>query len=210
VVKPSGQDKTDAKSRILDAADDIFVRRGIDGARMQEIADDAGVNKALLHYYFRSKAELARAVWLRIAALFVPGVLQMMASDLPLDDKIDRFVDAYHTTLTRHPYLMAYVVSEAARHPDLVEDFYSPERRRAARKMIEKLRDQIDNGVKTREMRPLSAEQFFVTLAGSCLFPFAARPMIAEALGLGPGAHREFMERRRTELPAFLKMALHP
>ena len=180
MVKLSGQTKTDAKSRILDAADDIFVRRGIDGARMQEIADHAGVNKALLHDYVRSKAELARAVWLRIASLFVPGVLPMMASDLPFDDKIDRFVDADHTTLTHHPYLMACVISEAARHPDLVDDFCSPERRRAARKMIEKLRDQIDNGVKTRE------------------------------LGLRSGAHREFMERRRTELPAFLKMALHP
>ena len=59
MVKPSGQTRVDAKSRILDAADEIFVRRGIDGARMQEIADHAGVNKALLHYYFRSKAQLA-------------------------------------------------------------------------------------------------------------------------------------------------------
>jgi hypothetical protein len=146
---------------------------------------------------------------LRIASSFAPGILQMMASDLALDDKIDRFVDAYHTTLTRHPYLMAYVISEAARHPDLVEGFYSPERRRAARHMIDKLRQQIDDGVKAKKMLPVSAEQFFVTLAGSCLFPFAARPMIVEALGLGSSGHRQFMERRRTELPVFLKRALH-
>jgi AcrR family transcriptional regulator len=208
MVKPSGQAKTDAKSRILDAADDIFVRRGIDGARMQEIADHAGVNKALLHYYFRSKTELARAVWLRIASSFVPGIFQMMESDLSLDDKIDRFVDAYHTTLTRHPYLLAYVISEAARHPDLVESFYSPERRRAARRMIEKLREQIDDRVKAKRVPPVSAEQFFITLASSCLFPFAARPMIAEFLGLGTAGVREFLDRRRTELAAFLKRAV--
>jgi AcrR family transcriptional regulator len=208
MVKPSGQIKVDAKSRILDAADEIFVRRGIDGARMQEIADHAGVNKALLHYYFHSKAELARAAWFRIASSFAPGVLQMMASDLSLDEKIDRFVEAYHATLTRHPYLMAYVISEAARHPDLVEEFYSPERRRAARRMIEKLRQQIDDGVKTRTMSPVSAEQFFVTLASSCLFPFAAQPMIGQALGLNAAGLREFMERRRTELPAILKRTL--
>jgi AcrR family transcriptional regulator len=59
---------------------------------MQEIADHAGVNKALLHYHFRSKTELARAVWLRIASSFVPGIFQMMASDISLDEKIDRFV----------------------------------------------------------------------------------------------------------------------
>jgi AcrR family transcriptional regulator len=140
--KPSGQTETDTRQRILDAADEIFVRRGIDGARMQEIADHAGVNKALVHY-FRSKANLARSVWLRIASSFVPGILEMMASDLSLDDKIDQFVDAYHTTLTRHPYLLAYVISEAARHPDLVDDFYSTELRQAARRMINKLREQI-------------------------------------------------------------------
>ena len=99
MVKPSGQTKVDAKARILDAA--VFVRRGIDGTRMQEIADHAGVNKALLHYYFRSKAELAQTVWFRIASSVAPGIPQMMASDLPLDDKIDQCVDACHPT--RHP-----------------------------------------------------------------------------------------------------------
>jgi TetR/AcrR family transcriptional regulator len=208
MVKPSGQTETDTKQRILDAADEIFVRRGIDGARMQEIADHAGVNKALLHYYFRSKANLARAVWLRIASSFVPGIFEMMASDLSLNDKIDQFVDAYHTMLTRHPYLLAYVISEAARHPDVVEDFYSTERRQAARRMINKLREQIDEHVKGKKLAPVSAEQFLVTLTSSCLFPFAAQPMIADVLGLGPTGVRAFMKRRRRELPAFLKRAL--
>ena len=209
MVKPSGQPETDTKQRILDAADEIFVRRGIDGARMQEIADHAGVNKALLHYYFRSKANLAQAVWLRIASSFVPGILEMMASDLSLGDKIDRFVDAYHTTLTRHPYLMAYVISEAARHPDFVGDFYSSERRQAARRMIDKVQKQIDDLVKGRRLEPASAEQFLITLVGSCLFPFAARPMIATVLGLDATGVRKVIERRRTDLPAFLKRALH-
>jgi TetR/AcrR family transcriptional regulator len=208
MVKPSGQPETDTKQRILDAADEIFVRRGIDGARMQEIADHAGVNKALLHYYFRSKANLARAVWLRIASSFVPGILEMMASDLSLGDKIDRFVDAYHTTLTRHPYLLAYVISEAARHPDLVDDFYSSERRQAARRMVDKLQEQIDERVEAKKLAPVSADQFLITLASSCLFPFAARPMIAEVVGVGPTGLMAFMKRRRRDLPAFLKRAL--
>jgi hypothetical protein len=132
----------------------------------------------------------------------------MMASDLPLDDKIDHFIDAYHDRLTRHPYLLAYVISEAARHPDLVGDFYSAERRQAARRMIDKLREQIEARVAAKKMAPLSAEQFLVTLAGSCLFPFAARPMISELLGLGAETFDGFMVQRRTVLPAFLKRSL--
>ena len=192
MVKPSGQPGTATKTRILDAADEttprpaIFVRRSIDGARMQEIADHAGVNKALLHYHFRSKADLARAVWLRIASSFVPGIFQMMGADISLDEKIDRFVDAYYTRLAKHPFLLAYVTGEAARHPDFVDDFYSAERRKAARRMLERVREQINERAKRKEIAPVSADQFLITLVGSCLFLFVAQPMIAEALGLGP------------------------
>ncbi|HJY08546.1 MAG TPA: helix-turn-helix domain-containing protein [Bryobacteraceae bacterium] len=210
MVKPSGQIKEDAKTRILDAADAIFVRHGVDGARMQQIADHAGVNKSLLHYYFRSKAELAEAVWMRIASSFIPGLFQMLASDHSLEEKIDRVVDAYHTLLTRHPYVLSYIVSEASRRPALVDDFYSSERRQATRRMIDKLRTQIDKQVKLKKMAPMSAEQFLVTLLSSCQFPFVARPMMMRVTGLEPAEFMEFMERRRTELPAFLKRALKP
>jgi AcrR family transcriptional regulator len=210
VVKPSGRKRRtkDTETRILDAADVVFVRRGIDGARIQEIADHAAVNKALVHYYFRSKADLARAVWFRIASSFAPGVLQMLSSELSLDDKIDRFVDAYHAILTQHPYLLAFVVSEAARRPDLVQDFYSSARRQAARRMIGKLREQIEAQVKLKKIAPVSAEQFFITLASSCIFPFVARPMLAEVLGVSSEQLLGLIEQRRTALPAFLKRAL--
>ena len=208
MVKPSGQTSTDTKNRILDAADEVFVRRGIDGARMQEIADHAGVNKALLHYHFRSKADLARAVWLRIASAFVPGIFQMLGSDISLDEKIERFVDAYHTRLAKHPYLLAYVIGEAARHPDFVGGFYSTERRKAARRSLERVREQIDERAKRKKITPVPADQFLVTLVASCLFPFVAQPMIAEALGLTPKGLRDLMKRRRTELPALLKRTL--
>jgi TetR/AcrR family transcriptional regulator len=208
MVKPIGQSKKDTKTRILDAADAIFVRRGIDGARMQEIADKAGVNKSLLHYYFTSKAELARAVWLRIAVSFAPGILEMLSSDLSLDDKIDRYVDAYHTLLTRYPYLLAYMVSEGARRPEFTDEFYSPERRQAARRMMKKLSDQINEQVKKKKMMPVSAEQFFVTLASSCMFPFAAQSMMKDFLGFDRKEFLNFLEQRRVFLPEFLKRAL--
>ena len=132
----------------------------------------------------------------------------MMASDISLDEKIERFVDAYHTRLAKHPYLLAYVIGEAARHPDFVGDFYSAERRKAARRSLERVREQINERAKRKKITPVPADQFLVTLVGSCLFPFVAQPMIAEALGLGPKELRDFMKRRRAELPALLKRTL--
>ena len=68
--------------------------------------------------------------------------------------------------------------------------------------------EQINERAKRKKIAPVPADQFLVTLVGSCLFPFVAQPMIAEALGLTPKGLRDFMKRRRTELPALLKRTL--
>ena len=70
----------------------MFVRRGTAGARMQEIAAEAGVNQALLHYYFRSKEQLARAAFERAGSQLMPAIVRVMASDAAIEDKVRRVV----------------------------------------------------------------------------------------------------------------------
>jgi hypothetical protein len=82
----------------------------------------------------------------------------MMASDISLDEKLDRFVDAYHTRLARHPYLLGHVISEAARHPEFVGDLYSAERRKAARRTVERVREQINQRAKRKKIAPVPAD----------------------------------------------------
>src|SRR5678816_1164176 len=95
----------DAEARILEAARSVFIRRGTAGARMQEIAAEAGVNQALLHYYFRNKEHLARAAFERAAKGFMPAVVQVIASDGKLEDKVRRVIDLELDHLSRAPYL---------------------------------------------------------------------------------------------------------
>src|SRR5690242_2930283 len=83
----------DTESRILDAAHRVFVRAGTAGARTQEIAKEAGVNSALLHYYFRTKERLAEAVFRRAAGQLMPAVIGILASDLALEEKIAQVID---------------------------------------------------------------------------------------------------------------------
>src|SRR5438094_8998727 len=91
------------EARILDAAHAVFVRRGTAGARMQEIAAEAGVNQALLHYYFRSKDRLSKAAFERAAAQFMPAVVRVLASDAPLEAKVARIIDLELDHLARAP-----------------------------------------------------------------------------------------------------------
>src|SRR5262244_3697892 len=98
------------EQRILDAAHAVFVRRGSAGARMQEIAREAGVNQALLHYYFRSKDGLAQAVFLRAARQLLPAVIEVLSSDRELEDKVARVVEMELDHLSRNPELPGYVL----------------------------------------------------------------------------------------------------
>src|SRR5438876_5102498 len=95
----------DAERRILDAAQAVFVRRGTAGARMQEIAAEARVNQALLHYYFRSKEQLAQAAFARAGSQFMPAVVDVMASDASIEDKVARVVALELDHLSRVPFL---------------------------------------------------------------------------------------------------------
>src|SRR3954466_6008424 len=107
----------DTEARILDAAHSVFIRRGTAGARMQEIAAEAGVNQALLHYYFRNKEQLARAAFERAARGFMPAVVQMIASDIGLEDKVRRIVELELDALSRAPYLPGYIIGEVTHRP---------------------------------------------------------------------------------------------
>src|SRR5881227_963028 len=110
----------DTEQRILDAAHAVFVRRGTAGARMQEIAAEARVNQALLHYYFRSKDQLARAAFERAGAQLMPAVIQVMAGDGGVEDKVARVIELELDHLSRAPYLPGYIIGEVTHHPERV------------------------------------------------------------------------------------------
>src|SRR5262245_15403101 len=91
---PQERDR-DTEQRILDAAHAVFVRRGTAGARMQEIAEEAGVNKALLHYYFRNKARLGEAIFRRVASGLFARVGAILGGAATLDEKVRQVVALY-------------------------------------------------------------------------------------------------------------------
>src|SRR5688572_31479086 len=110
-ARPPAPDR-ETEQRILEAARAVFIRRGTAGARMQEIAAEAGVNQALLHYYFRTKDRLAQAVFREAAGRLVPAAMRVLGSDLSLGDKVEGFVHLYIDTVRESPFLPGYVLAE--------------------------------------------------------------------------------------------------
>jgi Transcriptional regulator len=210
---PSAPDG-DTEERILEAAQAVFVRRGTAGARMQEIAQEAGVNQALLHYYFRTKERLAEAVFRLVAGQVIPRVLGFVASDASIEEKVERFIHLYLDTFTRSPFIPGYVLSELHHHPErlpqLLAKTFGSEPAVLARPLLAKLGAQIDERVRAGTMRPIPPEQFLVNLISLCVFPFAARPLIGAVLGVDDRAFKQFIAERKRELPGFFLNALRP
>jgi TetR/AcrR family transcriptional regulator len=213
--RPARPRDRDTERRILDAAHAVFVRRGTAGARMQEIAAEAGVNQALLHYYFRTKEHLAQAAFERAGSELMPAVIQVIASDEPLETKIARVIALEIDHLSRAAYLPGYIIGEVAHHPERAQQLIAamtggltPDVIRP--RIIGTLKRQIEEQVRKRAMRPIAPESFMVNLMSLCIFPFAARPMLQAMLGLDAGGFDRFIARRRDDLPAFFLGALRP
>jgi TetR/AcrR family transcriptional regulator len=125
--KPEG-----AEQRIFDAAHEEFLQRGFDGAKMQDIADRAGINKALLHYYYRSKDKLYQMVAQAILSRSVPKLREIIEGDLVLEEKIEAFIHRYITIISENHYLPIFIISEMNKHPErffsdiLPRDFPKP------------------------------------------------------------------------------------
>ena len=206
--------EAETEQKILDAARSVFIRQGTSGARMQEIAQEAGVNQALLHYYFRSKERLAQAVFQQMASRLFPALIQTLASDLSLDEKIDRLVAIYLDNLSKNPFLPGYLISELHHHPERIDQLLSltgagtPAQVMPA--ILGRLGAQIDAAVAAGTMRPIAPQQFAVNIISLCIFPFAARPLISAVFAMDDDAFARFIDERKRELPTYIRNALKP
>ena len=203
----------DTEERILDAARRVFVRRGTAGARMQEIAAEAGVNQALLHYYFRSKDRLAATVFEESAGRLIPAIVQLLGSDAPLEEKIERFVHLYIDAVRQSPFLPGYIVSELHQQPERLTGLIESAGQKPSlvvQAVVQRLGAQLREAEAAGAMRPIAPEQLFMNMVGLSVMPFLARPLLQAVFGMDDEAFGRFLDERRAELPGFIIRGLRP
>jgi TetR/AcrR family transcriptional regulator len=219
MVKPNGSTKRskplapgshadqETRDRILAAADRVFIRKGTASSRTQEIADEAGVNKALVHYYFGTKAALADAIFARALGTLVPRIFGILADpNRSIEQKVPAIVKEQIDFNSARPYLAGYMVAELHAHPERIARLMTAH----GRVPLEVLRRQLQEGARAGKLRRISPEQFVANMMGLLLFPFAIRPALCELLGLDSDRWQAFLDERRRLLPAFVMAGLRP
>lgn len=186
---------------ILDAAKKVFVKKGMAGARMQDIADEAGINKALLHYYFRNKESLFEMIFMEAAAKLFPRINAIFDADQPLFEKIESFCEEYISVVMENPYLPLFVLNEINQDPEyFLQKVWAGKSKPNPAKFLE----QIEREVKKGTIKRISPLHLLMNLISMTIFPFVSKPMMQKNLGLDEWQFRAVMEQRKKEIPRFI------
>ncbi len=171
------------KAEILEAAMEEFTAFGKKGARMQAIADRAGVNKALLHYYFSSKDNLHKEVLRRIfQAAFSRISDSLTRSDDP-PEQMRELISAYFDFIRTFPDLPRLMLHEITTDPDAVGKFFAP-LLTEERNYPEAILDMIRTGIQNEQFRKVDPKQFMITVISTIIFYFIAKPVLNHVLAI--------------------------
>ncbi|MBS3806096.1 MAG: TetR/AcrR family transcriptional regulator [Bacteroidales bacterium] len=194
------------EQKILEAASRVFLRKGMAGARMQEIADEAGINKSLLHYYYRNKDKLFISVFRLAIQDFLPGILHILNSGIPIFQKLERFIHEYMRVLIDNPFVPMFILHELQRDPDRLFQVFKDAGIEPSRFIKE-----FEASVKKGEVRNIDPRHLIVNVLSLCIFPIAARPMMQRVLFDNDArAYEAFLKEREAVVSEFVINAIQP
>jgi TetR/AcrR family transcriptional regulator len=192
------------EKRILEAARKVFHVKGFSGARMQEIADEAKINKAMLNYYYRSKDKLFEAVFKEAAQDFFPKVFQMVNSDLPIFKKIETFIDGYLTFLQNNMCIPGFIITELAQNPQRLKDFFVEHHIKPPEKFLQEIAEAVESKI----IIPIEPRTLILNILSLCIFPIVAKPIIETVFNLTEDNYVQMIEARKKNVVQFVINAI--
>lgn len=192
---------SNTEEKIILAAEKVFIENGMAGARMQQIADEAGINKALLHYYYRSKEKLFEIVFKTAIKMLVPNLVNAYKSgDGDFFTRLRKFIDSYITIIEKTPHIPAFVIHEVNHRPDQLTNMLAE-----LNVDISFIINDINAAIDAGEIRPINPYDLMINVISLTIFPVVARPMITGIIFKGDKkGYKEFMKHRRNVVADFI------
>lgn len=192
------------EEKIVQAAEKVFIEKGLAGARMQEIADEAGINKALLHYYYRSKEKLFGMVFQLAFKTFAPNLLTAFEGSDDFFAKIERFVYTYLTIIEKNPHIPGFVISELSNNPQRLVDTIG-----YLKLDIKPVIEAIEVEIEKKTIKPIEPTDLIINVLALCIFPVIAKPMVRSIIFKGSEQeYKNMLERRKIDAARFVISAI--
>jgi AcrR family transcriptional regulator len=164
--------------KILEAAKEVFMKFGLYGARMQDIADTAGINKALLHYYFRNKEKLFDKVFQAALEKYFQQLDVFSDASLPIKERVFKYIDNIIAFLSDYPQMSIFIIKEISINPELFKEKVQAIKNAKAVRLIQVLEDEIVAG----KLKKIDTVMFMINLQSLCSYPFMAAPLFKHVL----------------------------
>ena len=180
------------ESVIFQAAIKIFQKKGLAGARMQEIADEAGINKSMLHYYFRSKDKLFLEVFRSSVQEFKGGLYPILDQEGPWEESVRNLCGYYMDFMSRNPELPLFLINEMHQQPTEYLKLAEGDESILKTKFFKQLRA----GMKKGEIRKADPAHLYISLISGIVFPFIGGPMIQRTVEISKENWPKFLKER--------------
>jgi AcrR family transcriptional regulator len=192
------------KERILGAAIAEFLECGFSGARMQAIADKAGINKALLHYHYKTKQQLYEHVLQQQFARLIDSLFDLLDSDLDFDAWLQSLIRKYLREILRHPGFTRFILWELNSNikymPVLFKQVLRDKGHDSSFVLIT-----LEKKLKSEGYTKCDPVQFLLNIMSLCIYPSLAKPILEQVLGAGYFQDPDFGARREQEIFSFVK-----
>lgn len=166
------------QEKIFHAAMTVFVEKGRYGAKMQEIADRAQINKAMLHYYFRNKDTLYTHVFETVFSRIFGSIHHVLEQDIPFDETLRLFIDEYINLIDSNPKVPLFIMRELSEGAEFLKQIVSREVLSNDFILPQLFIDKIKKATQNGEIRVVDPIQLFLTIIGSSLYFFMAEPIL--------------------------------
>jgi len=187
---------------IKDTAKRIFLTEGKMFATTQDIADAAGVNRTLLHYYFRSRDVLFNRVFKDAVTKLRERIHEVLALELPFRQKIENLVAVFYDELIASPYLETFIALQLNQEPEKYEELFInlPGGKERMKKFLKEIQAEMEKG-NIAEMKPVN---FFINLFALMAYPFVARPIYVKMFEMADATYTKLLSERRKTIISML------
>lgn len=188
------------EASIKSAARKVFLRDGLKGARLQEIADIAGINRAMLHYYFRSKEKLFEMVFREVIEQMYGRLTTVLRSRLPIREKILAFAENFVFDGLKHPDYDSFFINEFAQHPELLQQIIFCNGKERPMQLFKK---EIEEANARGEIKA-DANMLIMNMMSLCAFPFVAKNMFKSMFQLSDEQMEQLIKQRLSMIQQML------
>lgn len=196
----------DPETRIIEAANKVFLRYGVDGTTMSQIADEANISRTSLHYYFRNKAHLFQKVLETIQGKVIPTLSEIIDAEVPVFSKIEMFINEYIDLIMDNPMIPGFLFMEMQRDTKWITNLFKTQNLN-----FDKLKIQIEKEVTEGKIKPFKLEELFANIVGMSVFPLLGKPVFMEFIfDHDEEKFHDFMISRKKDVMSVIENWLKP